>query len=55
MSSKFERKCLACGHPVNITAPDIGVITMSRKPAYYHLDPQACAAAENPVKEKVTA
>lgn len=44
----FERKCLSCGHTVNINAPSIGVIMMSRRPAYYHLDPLDCAAAENP-------
>lgn len=42
----FERKCLACGHVVNINAPNIGVIMMSRRPAYYHLSPLDCAAAE---------
>lgn len=50
----FERKCLACGHVIDINNPDIGVIMMSRKPAYYHRSPQDCAEAENPVKEKVT-
>ena len=51
----FERKCLACGHPVDIHDPDVGMIMMSRRPAYYHLSPQDCAAAENPVREKVMA